>query len=97
MARRHRVKATNGLRRTNADKLQCIEIALWESPQLSDRVITDMCGVKGACRPPEDCGNSAMPTHTTKDGTQYPAHRIKPDPAPEGEKGDYGSVAEGAS
>ena len=26
-----------------------------------------------------------MPTHTTNDGTQYPAHRIKPDPAPEGE------------
>jgi len=35
-----------------------------------------------------------MPTHTTKDGTQYPAHRIKPDPAP-GDLGDY--VAERAS
>jgi len=49
VARRHRVKATNGLRRTNADKLQCIEIALWESPQLSDRVIADMCAVEKAC------------------------------------------------
>ena len=35
----------NGLRRTNADKRHCVELALKEFPKLSDRAIAGMCGV----------------------------------------------------
>lgn len=35
----------HGLRRTNADKRQCVEIALKEFGKLSDQVVADMCGV----------------------------------------------------
>lgn len=35
----------HGLRRTNADKRRCVEIALHEFGKLSDRAIAEMCGV----------------------------------------------------
>lgn len=35
----------HGLRRTNADKRRCVEIALREFGKLSDRAIAEMCGV----------------------------------------------------
>lgn len=35
----------NGLRRTNADKRHCVELALKEFSKLSDRAIAEMCGV----------------------------------------------------
>ncbi|MGH7967292.1 MAG: ParB/RepB/Spo0J family partition protein, partial [Limisphaerales bacterium] len=37
--------ATNGLRRTSADKRNCVIIALKEFPDLSNRAIADQCGV----------------------------------------------------
>jgi hypothetical protein len=70
--------AANGLRRTNADKRRCVEIALAEFGNLSSRAIAGLCGVSDktveASRK-EHCGNSAIPTRTTSDGRQYPAAR----------------------
>jgi len=36
---------SHGLRRTNADKRRCVEMALKAQPKASDRVIADHCGV----------------------------------------------------
>ena len=36
---------SHGLRRTNADKRRCVEIALTEFTKISDQMIADMCGV----------------------------------------------------
>jgi len=36
---------SNGLRRSNEDKRRCIQIALDEFPEMSDRAIADLCGV----------------------------------------------------
>ena len=73
----------NGLRRTNADKRRCVEIALAEFGGLSDNAISKMCGVSNhavkAARPVEAIGNSPNATRTTSDGRQYPATR-KPAP-----------------
>jgi hypothetical protein len=70
--------AANGLRRTNADKRRCVEIALAEFGNLSSRAIAGLCGVSDktveASRK-EHCGSSAIPTRTTSDGRQYPAAR----------------------
>lgn len=69
---------TNGLRRTNADKRRCVEIALREFPKLSDRAIAEMCGVRhpmvGAARPNqlEDYSSS---TRIGRDGKERPATR----------------------
>ena len=35
----------HGLKRSNADKRKCVEIALAEYPDLSDRALADWCGV----------------------------------------------------
>ena len=37
--------ASHGLRRTNADKHRCVEIALSEFPKLSSRAIAELCAV----------------------------------------------------
>lgn len=69
---------TNGLRRTNADKRRCVEIALREFPKLSDRAIGEMCGVGhqliGAIRPKE-VDESSTSIRSGRDGKQYPATR----------------------
>lgn len=80
---------TNGLRRMIADKRRCVEIALHEFSDWSDRRIGEVCGVNDTTvasrrlRVQESCTchNSAQPepsTRTGKDGKQYPAC---PDPA----------------
>jgi hypothetical protein len=71
--------AVNGLRRTNADKRRCVEIALEEFPNLSSRAVAKMCGVGhemvDAQRPPLAETANAPATRTTSDGRQYPARR----------------------
>jgi hypothetical protein len=68
--------AANGLRRTNADKRRCVEIALAEFGNLSSRAIAGLCGVGHemvtAARPLAETANA---TRTTSDGRQYPAAR----------------------
>jgi hypothetical protein len=69
--------AANGLRRTNADKRRCVEIALAEFGNLSSRAIAGLCGVgvhlvsdnRQVC-------DSHTSTVTGADGKQYPAARI---------------------
>ena len=74
--------ASNGMRRTNADKRRCVEIALKEFGGLSSRAIADMCGVSNhivdSARLP--LGENPNATRTTTDGRQYPSHRTDPQP-----------------
>jgi len=80
--------ATHGLKRTNADKRRCVEIALREWPKLSDVKIGELCGVNDktvATYRPATLGSSEPEKRTGKDGKSYPAHRAKqprPDPCP---------------
>jgi len=71
--------AANGLRRTNADKRRCVEIALAEFGNLSSRAIAGLCGVSNrfvdGMRPDETLGTIPNATRTTSDGRQYPAAR----------------------
>lgn len=77
----------NGLRRTNPDKRRCVEIALREFPDWSDRKIAEVCGVSdhtvGNVRKEKNdsCENFApdRTTRTGRDGKQYPASKPKPD------------------
>ncbi|OGV61314.1 MAG: hypothetical protein A2498_00905 [Lentisphaerae bacterium RIFOXYC12_FULL_60_16] len=71
------VSDANGLRRTNADKRRCVEIALKEWPKLSSRAVAELCGVAPntveAARPA-----GAQIEHlnrTGTDGKQYPPTR----------------------
>lgn len=70
--------AANGLRRSNADKRRCVEIALAEFGGLSDNAIGKMCGVDNhtvkAARP-VTLGNSQPEPRTGADGKKYPARR----------------------
>jgi len=74
----------NGLQRTNADKRKCVEIALKEFGDMSDRGIAELCGVSnefvGKVRPQVSfVDTSAKPTHRTgKDGKSYPVKASKP-------------------
>ena len=72
---------SNGLRRTNADKRHCVELALAEFPKLSDRAIAGMCGVYhqlvADVRPPKVDDSSTCKTHTGLDGKEYPASKPK--------------------
>ncbi len=65
----------NGLRRTNADKRRCVEIALAEFGGMSSRAIADMCGVAPntveASRPAT--AQIEQLTRTGLDGKQRPA------------------------
>jgi len=70
-----KANATHGLRRSNADKRRCIEIALAEFPGSSDRVIAELCGVdhKTVGKARAELGN--FPTSNTRvgaDGKTYP-------------------------
>jgi hypothetical protein len=83
------------VRRTNADKRKCVEIALAEFPDLSDRALAEMCGVsnKTVAAAREQAGNfptstptpEAPKTRKGKDGKEYPAPEPKPEPIPEPE------------
>jgi hypothetical protein len=79
----------HGLRRTNADKHRCVEIALQEFGKLSDRAIAQMCGVssnfvggvrylieRGPCPQvsSDDTSNSGKPIES--DLLEPPASRI---------------------
>lgn len=77
---------TNGLRRTNDDKHRCVEIALREFPDWSDRKIEEACGVSdylvATVRKETGArnGTSTLPadqpqTRTGRDGKQYPTIR----------------------
>lgn len=70
----------HGLRRNNADKRRCVEIALKEFGKLSSRAIASMCGVGdqlvGAIKSEDQVRESRTSTVTGKDGKSYPA--IKP-------------------
>ena len=71
---------SNGLRRTNADKRHCVELALAEFPKLSDRAIAGMCGVSAEFvrqQRPEVPTVGTSPTHTGLDGKEYPASKPK--------------------
>jgi hypothetical protein len=68
--------AANGLRRSNADKRRCVEIALAEFGDLSSRQIAVMCGVDHktveAARP-NDVGKIPTSTRTDTLGRKQPA------------------------
>jgi hypothetical protein len=79
--------AANGLRRSNADKRRCVEIALAEFGDLSSRQIAVMCGVSNHMvddARPVDVGKSPTPTRTDTLGRKQPARR-PPAIEPEGE------------
>ena len=78
-----KANATNGLRRSNADKRRAVTVALERWPDKSDRVIAQICGVAhplvASCRPaPLEDSSNAPATRTTADGRQYPAKRAAP-------------------
>lgn len=71
---------SNGLRRTNQDKRRCVQIAVDEFPELSDRAIAELCGVGhplvAEMRPvqlEESSTSTAPTTRTGRDGKNYPA------------------------
>lgn len=66
--------ATHGLRRTNADKRHCVELALAEWPRWSDRRIAKACGV-------DDKTVGAVRSGSTAEIPQFqePAKRIGKD------------------
>ena len=64
----------HGLRRTNADKRRCVEIALKEFAGLSDRVIAEMCGVGNALvsvMRRQVCDPHTSSARTGRDGKSY--------------------------
>jgi hypothetical protein len=76
----------NGLRRTNEDKRKCVEIALENFAEWSDRRVAEVCGVAhtfvGKIRSALVLNTNA-PTHReTSDGRKYPSDRkpAAPDP-----------------
>ena len=79
--------AANGLRRSNADKRRCIEIARLEFGGLSDNAIAKMCGVTDKTvksARPVNIGNSEVEKRMGADGKMRPARR-PPAIEPEGE------------
>lgn len=76
--------ATHGHKRTNADKRRCVEIALREFPNMSNRVIAEMCGVDHktvADARPVPTGE--IPQFIGKDGKRRPAKCDAPPRQPE--------------
>lgn len=72
--------ATNGLRRSNADKRRAVSVALARWPEKSDRVIAQLCGVNHEMVKPlrpqvaESATSSGAPAKRQgADGKQYPA------------------------
>jgi hypothetical protein len=81
--------STNGLRRTNADKRRCVEIALNRWPDWSARRIAEVCGVGDQLvskiahvRDSRTCAKNDTFTKVGKDGKIYPTDRT-PDPDPD--------------
>jgi hypothetical protein len=84
---------TGSVRRTNADKRKCVEIALAEFPDLSDRALAELCGIHqttvGNVRKQVSKIDTSTFTPETpktrkgKDGKEYPAPEPKPEPTPE--------------
>lgn len=72
---------SHGKRRTNADKRRCVEIALREFPNLSNRAIAEMCGVsnvsvKNIRDELLNFSSTPPPTRTVGlDGKERPARR----------------------
>jgi hypothetical protein len=67
--------SANGLRRTNADKRRCVEIALAEWPKLTDLAIGKMCGVNDktvAAARPVNVGISDIEPRIRLNGRPYP-------------------------
>ena len=83
--------ALHGLKRSNADKRRCVEIALKEFADLSSRAIAEMCGVSTdlviAVRP-EQVSDFDTSKVTGRDGKQYPATRTRREKEPEQEEGE---------
>ena len=77
--------AVHGMRRSNADKRRCVEIALKEFPKLSDRAVADLCGVGApmvAQYRPVNCNNITVEKRIGLDGKERPASRpTSPSPA----------------
>jgi len=71
--------AANGLRRSNADKRRCVEIALKEFGKLSSRAIAELCGVShpfvDGLRDVETVSTS---TRVDTMGRNQPAHKSTP-------------------
>jgi hypothetical protein len=105
---KHAIQAnqTGSVRRTNADKRKCVEIALGEFPDLSDSMVAEMCGVShpfvGKIRPQVVTVTTSTPTPETpktrkgKDGKEYPAPDPKPEPAQTEPTNDYQQESEGS-
>ena len=76
-----KANGTHGLRRTNADKRRCIEIALREFGDLSSRAIADKCGVGHQLvlqvRQVDEASTSKV---TGADGKSYPAKKPETEP-----------------
>ena len=96
---KHAIQAnqTGSVRRTNADKRKCVEIALANFADLSDRAIADLCGVHHAFvaknRPQVDTVSTSETqepqTRTGKDGKEYPAPKQEePEPEQDEESND---------
>jgi hypothetical protein len=90
---KHAIQAnqTGSVRRTNADKRKCVEIALAEFPDLSDRALAELCGVgapfvgkvrASTCNPitPKTPTPETPKTRKGKDGKEYPAPEPRPEP-----------------
>lgn len=77
---------THGLKRTNADKRRCVEIALEEWPSVSSREIAKLCGVHHTTVETlrdelAKLANAPATPRKCADGREYPATR-KTKPAP---------------
>ncbi len=79
--------AANGLRRTNADKRRCVEIALQEFGNLSSRAIAGICGVSAdfVSRIRPELSSDDSSTRTGLDGKQRPASMPRTPPTEERE------------
>lgn len=70
--------AVHGLRRKNADKQRCIEIAVREFPKLSNVLIGKLCGVDDetvAFHRPANLRNPEVEKRLGADGKEHPATR----------------------
>lgn len=71
-----KANVANGLRRTNADKRRCVEVALKEFGDMSSRAIAEMCGVGhqmvDTVRPVQ-LDESASSKRVSRDGKERPA------------------------
>ena len=75
----------HALKRSNADKRRCVEIALREFGGMSDRAIAEMCGVSdrfvGNIRPEPTANGSQLRTGQDGKTRKMPVKPSKPEPA----------------